>query len=325
MEKFLKPEFKKIIKNETKNPNLGIFILEKLSRGFAQTIGTSLRRTILSSIPGASIFAIEIVGVQHEFQPISNVKEDVVELILNLKELIIEAEEDKIDIDEIYEFKFKSTKTNEALASEIKVPEGFKIVNGDLVIANLFKSNALEFTLHVQYSRGYRTFEENKEFVKEKLGSRIGLIAIDSIYSNVKNVNYKIEKVNPGEAKVFERLILEIETRGSVLPEKIISQAASILSNYYKSFNDLYEVNLDEQFIKEVEEEQDDSNLLMPIDSLNLSARSENALKLAGIKTVEELIDRPVSALQDIKNLGEKSKIEIIQIIQELGFSFKSE
>ncbi len=325
MEKFLKPEFKKIIKNDTKNPNLGIFILEKLSRGFAQTIGTSLRRTILSSIPGASIFAIEISGVQHEFQPITNVKEDAVELVLNLKELIIEVDEEKIDLDEVYEFKFKSKKEGEVSAGEIEVPEGFEIINKDLIIANLFKSNALEFVLYVQYSRGYRTFEENKEFVKEKLGSKIGLIAIDSLYSNVKNVNYRIEKVNPGEAKVFERLILEIETKGNFLPEKIISQAASILSNYYKSFNDLYEVNLDEQFVKEVEEVEDDSNLLMPIDSLNLSARSENALKLAGIKTVEELIDRPVSALQDIKNLGEKSKIEIIQTIQELGFSFKSE
>ncbi len=325
MEKFLKPTFNKLVKSENENPNLGIFTLEKLAKGFGQTIGTSMRRTIISSLPGAAPFAIEVVGAQHEFQSISNVREDVVELILNVKELIIEVDENVIDFDEIYEFKLSSSKSGEVFASEIKTPEGFKIVNNDLVIANVITDNALEMTIYVTYSRGFKTFEENKEFIKEKLGSKIGIIAIDSRYSNVKNVIFKIEEVNPGGEKILERLILEVETFGNVLPEKIVAQAGSILNNYFNAFNEMYEINLDEQFVEEVEEEEDNVQLSMTIESLNLSVRSENALKLAGIKTVEELIDRPVSALQEIKNLGEKSKLEIIQIIQEMGLSFKSE
>lgn len=326
MEKFLKPKFSKIIKTESEeNPNLAKFTFDKLSKGFGQTIGTSLRRTILSTMPGAAPFAIEAKGVSHEFQAIDNLKEDAVELILNIKELIIEVNEELIDLDEIYEFKLISSGEGAVLAGDIKIPEGFKIINTDLVIANALKNKALELIIHVTYSRGYKTFEENKVFVKNNLDSKIGIIAMDSLYSNVKSVNFKIEEVNPGETNVFERLILEVETKGTSFPEKIVAQAASVLENYFKAFSELFEINLDEQFIEEVEEIEEDTHLLMTVESLNLSVRSENALKAAGIKTVEELVDRPVSALQEIKNLGEKSKIEIIQVVQDIGLSFKSE
>lgn len=324
MEKFLKPKFSIQRKHDDNNPNSGIFVIEKLEKGFGQTIGTSMRRTIISSIPSSSFFAIEIEGVKHEFQTIENCREDVVELILNLKNVLIETNEDLIDLDEIYEFNLVS-KNGDVFAKDIITKEGFKIINGDFKIATTDKDGALSMKLFVTYSRGIKTFEENRIFINEKLGTRIGLIPIDSDFSPIEKVSYNVEIVNPGESKEYERLIFNIFTKGNILPEKVISMAGSILENYFISFKEMFEINLDEQFIEEIIKEEEDEHLTQSIESLNLSVRSENALRAAKISTIEELINRPVSALRDIKNLGEKSKTEIIQVIQDMGLSFKSE
>ncbi|BDV03569.1 MAG: DNA-directed RNA polymerase subunit alpha [Candidatus Hepatoplasma scabrum] len=326
MEKFLKPIFKKIIKNEEQknNPNIAVFTLEKLERGFGNTIGVALRRTILSSIPGAAPFAINLEGVNHEFQAFSDTYEDVVEIVLNLKNLIIEVDQDLIDIDEIYKFNINQ-REKIITAADIEVPAGFKITNKDLVIANMIPKAKMSMTIYVAYSKGFKTFEENRLFIKEKLGGISNIIAIDSNFSPIERVNIRISDVNPGESRVFERLTLEVETKGNILPEKVVAAAGSILENYFKSFAELHEIDLTKSFIEEVEEEETDSQLQASIETLNLSVRSENALKAADISTIEELIDRPVSALQTIKNLGDKSKNEIIQSVQDLGLSFKSE
>ncbi|BDV02613.1 MAG: DNA-directed RNA polymerase subunit alpha [Candidatus Hepatoplasma vulgare] len=325
MENFLKPKFMKLVDSKTiENENTAYFVLEKLERGYGHTLGTSLRRTILSSIPGVSPFAIEIKGVQHEFQAIPNLKEDAVELILNLKELILEVDENIIDTEEIYKLELVS-KIGAVKAGEIKTPEGINIVNKDLLIAHSLKEKALDMIIYVAYSKGYKTFEENRFIVKEKMGNKINVIAIDSNYSPIVKVNYSVEDVNPGEKKVYERLKFEVETKGNIKPESVLSLAASILVNYYNSIFNLKEINMDTHFEDEIEIEEEDTQLSMNIESLNLSVRSENALKSANIFTVEQLIDRPISKLQEIKNLGEKSKTEIIQIIQDMGLSFKSE
>jgi len=325
MEKFLKPTFKKIVTKESKEtPNVATMHVEKLDRGFGQTLGTSLRRTILGNVPGVSAFAISVKGVAHEFQAIDNTMEDAAELILNIKDLVLSADTSIIEADEVYELKLVS-KAGTVKAKDIEAPVGIEVVNKNHVIAETSKDKALDMTIYVMYSKGYKTFEDNKEFVKEVIGEKKGVIAIDSNFSPVVRVNFNIEEVNPGESRVFERLVLEVETDGAMSPEKAVASAAAILRNYYNPFEELEVVDLDEYFVEDIAEEPVDAQLAMTIESLNLSVRSENALRAAEIFTVEQLIDRPVSALQDIKNLGEKSKTEIIQIVQDMGLSFKSE
>ncbi len=325
MEKFLEPSFKKIINKDVVGvPNKQEFHIEKLDRGFGNTLGVALRRTLISSVPGAAAFAIEVKGVSHEFQAIDNVKEDMVQLILNIKEVIIEADDIIINPDEVYELTLKSIK-GKVKAGSFIVPAGISITNTDIVIADTLKDGALDIKLYVAFSKGYKTFQENRSFVKEVIGDKKNLIAIDSNYSPVKNVNYTVEIVNPGESRVFERLVLDVETKGNMKPEEAIAYAGAILRVHYTVFEEMEEVNVGEYFKEEVIEEPVNSQLTQTIDSMNLSVRSENALKLADIKTVEELIERSVFDLGEIKNLGEKSKTEIIQIIQNMGLSFKSE
>ncbi len=325
MEKFLIPSFKKIVTKESKEtPNTQTFHVEKLDRGFAQTMGTSLRRTILAGVPGMAAFAIQVKGVQHEFQAIDSAMEDVAELVLNIKELVLSADEKIIEADEVYELKLVS-KSGAVKAGQIETPAGIEVVNKNHVIAETSKDGAIDMKIYVMFSKGFRTFEDNKELVKDTIGDKKGIIAIDSNFSPVNRVNFKTQEVNPGESRVFERLVLEVETNGAMSPEKAVAYAAAIMRNYYAPFEQMEEVDMDVHFIEDVEEEPVDAQLSMTIESLNLSVRSENALRAAQIYTVEQLIDRPVSALKDIKNLGEKSKLEIIQVVQDMGLSFKSE
>jgi DNA-directed RNA polymerase subunit alpha len=325
MERFLETSFTKIVSNKSEEtPNKDIFHVEKLERGFGQTLGVSLRRTLISSIPGAAPFAVEVKGVNHEFQPITSAEEDMVELILNIKELIISVDENIIEQDEVYQLKLTSKK-GVVKAGDIVVPAGISIINTDLVLANTSKDKAIEMVLYVMYSKGYKTFQENRALTKEQLGDKRSVISIDSNFSPVKQINFKVEEVNPGESRVFERLVLEVETKGNIEPQRAVAFAGAILRTHYSVFENMEEVNIDAFFEEEVIEEEINTQLIQRIDSLNLSVRSENALKQAEIETVEQLIDRSVSDLGDIKNLGEKSKTEIIQIIQDMGLSFKSE
>ncbi|NOQ50279.1 MAG: DNA-directed RNA polymerase subunit alpha [Mycoplasmataceae bacterium] len=325
MERFLIPTFNKIVsKDSLETPHIQTFTLEKLERGFANTIGVAMRRTALSSIPGVAVFAVEVNGVQHEFQSISNSKQDMVEFILNLKDLTLSVDDDIIDADEVYELTLTSKK-GMVTAKDIIVPAGLQIINQDLILAETTKDKAIEAKIFVLYSKGFKIFEETRVIVEDKIGTIKGIIPIDANFSPVKRVNYIIEEVNPGESRVFEKLVLEIETDGSMKPEKAIAFAGGILKNYYKAFEELFEVKSDDLFEEEVIEESIDAQLSIPIESLNLSARSEKWLLASNIRYVQELINRPVSSLKEINNLGEKSITEIIQIVQDMGLSFKSE
>ena len=326
MEKFLKPTFIKEIHEDDNNPNKAVFSLKKLEKGFAQTLGNSLRRVLLSSIPSVSPFAIEIKGIQHEFSPIQNVKEDVVQLILNVKDIIFLVDETIINSEEILELSL-SAKEGVVKAGDIATPAGIEIINKDFILATTYRPRSLEFKLFLTFSKGYKTFEQNRELIRNELGERIGLIAVDSIFSPIKSVSIVINEVNPGEEKVYEELRIEIETKGSITPEKAISYASSILIEYLNAFSNLVEVKMDDIFIEEIEEIEEpiESQLDISIEELNLSVRSENSLKKEGIKTLSDLLDMTISSLKNINNLGEKSVQEIIDLIKDMGYSFKSE
>ncbi len=328
MDKFLKPIFSEIINEENKEkPNTSKFTIEKLERGFGNTLGTSLRRTLLSSIPSAAAFAIELKGASHEFQPIANTTEDVSELILNLKELVFKVDYEVIDFDEVIEAKLVSSE-GVVTANDFELPAGLEIINKDLIIANTSKDKAIDLKLYVTYSKGFRTFEENRSLINEKLKGSKSIIPIDSNFSPIAIVTYNVEEVNPGESYVYERLILNVETKGNIIPSDAVAMAASILKNHYLTFESLTKKDItfvDEMFTEEKPKEESDTQLSMTIEELNLSVRSHNSLDKAGIKTVGELINRPFSALKQIENLGDKSVSEIVEIIQNLGLSFKTE
>ncbi len=326
MEKFLKPVFSEIITDEL-NSNESKFTIEKLERGFGNTLGTALRRTLLSSIPSPSPFAIEIKGANHEFQSISNVAEDVAEVILNLKELVLKADLSIIEPDTIYTAKLVSS-NGVAKASDFELPVGLSVVNKDLVIANTTKDKALDLKIYIRYSKGFRTFEENRIIIEEELGANKNIIPMDSNFSPIHTVNFIVEEVNPGESYVYERLVLDVITKGNMLAKDAVSMAGAILKNHYASFEELTTIDLtkvDDMFEEEQIVEEDDTQLQLSIGELNLSVRSQNGLEKAGIETVGELINRPFSALKEIENLGDKSVSEIVEAIQTLGLSFKTE
>ncbi len=326
MEKFLKPVFSEIITEDLKD-NQSRFTIEKLERGFGNTIGTAMRRTILSSIPSVAPFAIELKGASHEFQGISNVSEDVAEIILNLKELVIKADITLIESDKTYEARLVSG-VGQVKAGEFEMPVGLEVVNKDLVIANTTKDKAVDLKIFMRYSKGFMTFEDNRSIISEDMGTTRQIIPMDSNFSPVVTVNFSVEEVNPGESYVYERVVLDVTTKGNMEAAEAVAMAGLILKNHYNAFETLVTVDLtqvDEMFEEEQIIEEDDTQLAMTIEELNLSVRSQNGLEKAGIETVGELIDRPFSALKQIDNLGDKSVSEIVEAIQNLGLSFKTE
>ncbi len=325
MERFLKPVFSEIITDDLKD-NQSKFTIEKLERGFGNTLGTAMRRTILSSIPSAAPFAIELAGASHEFQGVNNIAEDVAEIILNLKELVIKADS-TIEPDTIYTAKLVSME-GKVKAGEFEMPAGLEVVNKDLIIANTTKDKALDLKIYIRYSKGFRTFEDNREIIANELGTNKQIIPMDSNFSPVVTVNFSIEEVNPGESYVYERLVLDVITKGNMKASEVVALAGGILRNHYAAFEEIETIDLtktDDMFEEEQIVEEDNSQLQLTIEELNLSVRSQNGLEKAGIETVGELINRPFSALKQIENLGDKSVSEIVEAIQNLGLSFKTE
>ncbi len=328
MERFLKPTFNQIITDEIKEKqNSAKFTIQKLERGFGNTLGTAMRRTLLSSIPSVAPFALELKGASHEFQGISGANEDVAELVLNLKELVFLVNTNIIEPDEVIEIKLIS-KEGTVRASDFELPAGIEIVNGDLILAETSKDKAIDLKLFLIFSKGFKTFEDNRDLVAEKIGVNKNIIPMDSNFSPIKNVNFYIEEVNPGESYVYERLVLEVETKGNMEPSMAVTMAGAILRNHYAAFEEVNTIDLskvDDMFEEEQVVQEDNTQLSMTIEELNLSVRSQNGLEKANIETVGELINRPFSALKQIENLGDKSVSEIVEAIQNLGLSFKTE
>jgi DNA-directed RNA polymerase subunit alpha len=301
------------IEEESVNATRSRFIVEPLEPGFGHTLGNTLRRTLLSRIPGAAITSVRIEGVQHEFSTVEGVVEDVVDFILNLKQVVV-----RIDADDLQTLYLSAKGRGEVTAGDLKVPAGVEIVNKDLHLATLSASAKLEVELTAERGVGYRSAERNKA------GDAIGIIPIDSIFSPVRKVAYRVEGTQVGQMTDFDKLVLDVETDGSVTPAEGMSSAGGTLRNLFELLADLDDydaLELDEVVQQDVSGQE---HLDLPIEALDLSERPRNCLRRAQVQTVGELIEKSEEDLLNITNFGQKSLEEVTAKLDELGFSLRS-
>lgn len=292
----------------------GKFVVEPLERGFGITVGNSLRRILLSSLPGAAVTSIKIDGVLHEFSTIPGVKEDVIEIMLALKELAM-----KIDGDGSRTLKIEHNGEGIITAGDIKCPSDVEILNKDLVIATLAEDARLYMEINIDKGRGYVSAENNKT---EDMP--IGIIPMDSIYTPVSKVSYNVENHRVGNKTDLEKLTIEIWTDGTITPQDGLSLGAKIMMEHLALFTDLNAELTAMDIMVEKEENKKEKALEMTIEELDLSVRSYNCLKRAGINTVEELTEKTEEDMMKVRNLGKKSLEEVIQKLEELGFDLKA-
>ena len=307
-----KPSIKTI--NGESDPSKATILIEPLERGFGHTIGNSLRRIVLSTLPGAAVNSIKIDGILHEFSVIEGVKEDVTEIILAMKELAIK-------IDSGYGLRTLIIDAKDECivkAGDIIVPPDVEILNKDLHIATLTKGARLNMEIYVDKGRGYKSAEDNKT---ESMP--IGVIPVDSIFTPVHRCSYKVENTRVKERTDFEKLILEIETNGSIDAVEGAKLAAKILVEHLNLFSALSQSSNEVSIMIDKEENQKEKALEMTIEELDLSVRSYNCLKRASINTVEELTSKTEDDMMKVRNLGKKSLEEVVQKLEELGFSLK--
>ncbi len=298
------------ISNEKK---YGRFVVEPLERGYGTTLGNSLRRIMLSSLPGVAVSQVKIEGVLHEFSSIPGVKEDVTEIIMNIKELAIKNNSDTNEAKVAYiEFEGEGVVT----AADIQADPDIEILNPDLVIAHLNggTDSKLYMELTITKGRGYVSADKNKS---DDLP--IGVIAIDSIYTPVERVNLTVQDTRVGQITDFDKLTLDVYTNGTLEPDEAVSLAAKVLSEHLSLFIDLSENAKTAEIMIEKEDNEKEKVLEMNIDELELSVRSYNCLKRAGINTVEELCNRTSEDMMKVRNLGRKSLEEVLAKLKELG------
>ncbi|MCI7097882.1 MAG: DNA-directed RNA polymerase subunit alpha [Lachnospiraceae bacterium] len=308
---FEKPNIEIVEISEDKK--YGKFVVEPLERGYGITLGNSLRRIMLSSLPGCAVSQIKIEGIQHEFSPIPGVKEDVTEIIMNIKSLAIRNNSDSNEVKTAYiEFEGEGVVT----AADIHTDSDIEILNKDLVIATLNggTDSKLYMELTISKGRGYVSAERNKD---DDLP--IGVIAVDSIYTPVERVNLKVENTRVRQITDFDKLTLDVTTNGTLAPDDAVSFAAKVLSEHLNLFIDLSENAKDIDVIVPRDEDGPSKALEMNIDELELSVRSYNCLKRAGINTVEELCNRTPEDMMKVRNLGRKSLEEVLAKLKELG------
>ena len=291
------------------------FVCEPLERGYGITIGNSLRRILLSSLPGCAIKSVKIDGAQHEFTTIPNVVEDVPEIVLNLKMVRI-----KMDKNEEKTLRINFEGEGEVKAGDIITDGTVEVLNPDLHIATVSKGGKLNMEMVADMGRGYNTAEKNKT-----PNQPIGVIAIDSIYSPVKKVNYSVENTRVGQMVDYDKLTIELWTDGSLEPYEALSLAAKVLTEHLKLFVDLSETAKTTQIMIEKEENKKEKILEMPIEELELSVRSFNCLKRSGISTVGDLANKTETDMMKVKNLGKKSLEEVIAKLHDLGLDLAKE
>jgi DNA-directed RNA polymerase subunit alpha len=291
----------------------GKFVVEPLERGYGITLGNSLRRIMLSSLPGAAVSQVKIEGVLHEFSSIPGVKEDVTEIIMNIKSLAIKNNSETNEPKTAYiEYEGEGV----VRASDIQADQDIEILNPDLVIATLSggKESKLYMELTITKGRGYVSAEKNKS---EDLP--IGVIAVDSIYTPVERVNMTVANTRVGQVTDFDKLTLDVYTNGTLAPDEAVSLAAKVLSEHLSLFIDLSENAKTAEVMVEKEDDEKEKVLEMSIDELELSVRSYNCLKRAGINTVEELTNKTSEDMMKVRNLGRKSLEEVLAKLKELG------
>lgn len=308
---FNKPKIE--IAEMSDDKRFGRFVVEPLERGYGTTLGNSLRRIMLSSLPGAAVSQVKIDGVLHEFSSIPGVKEDVTEIIMNIKSLAIRNTSETNEAKVAYiEFEGEGVVTG----ADIQVDQDIEIMNPDQVIAHLNggADSKLYMELTITKGRGYVSADKGKTD-----DMPIGVIAVDAIYTPVERVNLMIENTRVGQVTDYDKLTLDVYTNGTLLPDEAVSLAAKVLNEHLKLFIDLSEVAQAAEVMIEKEDDEKEKVLEMSIDELELSVRSYNCLKRAGINTVEELTNRTPEDMMKVRNLGRKSLEEVLAKLKELG------
>ena len=293
----------------------GKYVVEPLERGFGTTLGNALRRVMLSSLPGTAPTTIKIAGVQHEFSTIPGVKEDVTEIVLNVKGIIA-----KLHCEGVKTVHIEASGECKVTAGDIKADADVEILNPDLHIATLGADASLNMELTLNHGRGYISADKNKP-----PQTIIGLIPVDSIYTPVRKVNYTVENTRVGDATDYDKLTLEVWTNGTIDARDAVSLGARILCDHFTLFTDLSETMGSRSTVVEKAETQRDKVMEMTIDDMDLSVRSYNCLKRANINTVEDLISKTEEEMMKVRNLGRKSLEEVINKLSMMGLSLASE
>ena len=291
------------------------YVVEPLERGYGTTLGNSLRRILLSSLPGTAVTSIKIAGVQHEFTTIPGVKEDVTEIVLNVKGIIA-----KLYCEGVKTVHIEAAGECKVTAGDIKADADVEILNPDLHIATLGPDATLSMELTLSHGRGYIPADKNKS-----AQSVIGVIPVDSIYTPVRKVNYTVENTRVGDATDYDKLTLEVWTNGTIDARDAVSLGARILCDHFTLFTDLSETMGNKSTVVERAEAQRDKVMEMTIDDMDLSVRSYNCLKRANINTVEDLISKTEEEMMKVRNLGRKSLEEVINKLAMMGLSLASE
>ncbi|WP_283588036.1 DNA-directed RNA polymerase subunit alpha [Limosilactobacillus viscerum] len=313
MIEFEKPNIHKVEETD----NYGKFVVEPLERGYGTTLGNSLRRVLIASLPGAAITTMQIDGVLHEFSTVKGVTEDVTQIILNLKKVSL-----KINSEDQKDLELDVKGPAEVTASDIQGDSEVTVLNPDLHIATVADGAELHIKMTADKGRGYLSANDNKARMEDLA---IGVLPIDSIYTPIERVNYTVENARVGQRSDYDKLTLDVWTDGSLTPTEAVSLGAKILTEHLDMFVNLTETAQNAQVMVEKEETHKEKTLEMTIEELDLSVRSYNCLKRAGINTVKELTDRTVSDMMKVRNLGQKSLDEIKLKLNDLGVSFRQD
>ena len=317
MQKFERAQFE--VKEYDESQHYGKFVFEPLERGFGTTIGNALRRVLLSSLPGAAVFSIKVDGVYHEFTSIPGIVEDVTTMILNIKTLVM-----KIQDDEIYTLRISKQGPGEVTGADIYCPEGVEVLSKDLHICTLEEGGMLEMELQARVGRGYVNADTNKQLYQTP-NQPLGIIYTDSIYTPIEKVSYSVDPTRVGQNANYDKVTLEVWSDSSISPAESLALSAKILIDHLELLTNVDEaVNDMESVMKEAQGEVQNKGLVMMIEDLDLSVRSYNCLKRAGIQTVEELTQRTEDEMMRVRNLGKKSLKEVKDKLYDLGLNFKS-
>ena len=311
MIEFEKPNITKIDENK----DYGVFVVEPLERGYGTTLGNSLRRVLLASLPGAAVTSINIEGVLHEFDTVPGVREDVMQIILNVKGIAVKS---YVQDEKIIELDVEGPA--EVTAGDILTDSDIEIVNPDHYLFTIGEGASLKATLTVNSGRGYVPADQNK-----KDDALVGTLAVDSIYTPVTKVNYQVEPARVGSNDGFDKLTLEILTNGTIIPEDALGLSARILTEHLNLFTNLTEIAIATDVMKEVDTTSDDRILERTIEELDLSVRSYNCLKRAGINTVYDLTEKSEAEMMKVRNLGRKSLEEVKIKLADLGLGLKND
>ena len=313
MIKVEKPEYK--ITEYNQSNHFGKFEIDPLERGFGTTLGNALRRVLLSSLPGSAVTSIRIDGVQHEFQKIEGIVEDVTSIVLAVKNLVV-----KNHTNELKTIRLHADKEGAVTAGMIETDADVEVINKDLVICTLVEGGKIDMEMTVENGRGYVDSKENKRRLSD---APVGTIAIDSSYSPIELVKYEVVDTRVGQNENYDKLIMEISTNGSMTPEEALALSAKILVEHFNIVAELNNIADISGLMQEKKVDTITKTLETPIEEVEFSVRAYNCLKRAGIHTVQDLVDKKEVEVTKIRNLGKKSLKEVLDKVAELGLTFK--